>query len=118
MAYPRGAVVLVPFPFTDLSRQKPRPAVVVSGEAFHQENEDLILVALSSRIERRLRQTDFVVSEQDEGFSETGLRVSSLVRCGKVITMHESLVLMQLGSFNATLMAKTYKHLIKALGLT
>ena len=118
MPYARGDVLLVPFPFTDLSRQKPRPAVVVSSQEFNQENEDIILVALSSKIERELQQTDFLISEQDEGFMETGLRVSSLVRCGKVITMHKSLVLMQLGTFNTTFMAITEEHLAEALGLT
>jgi len=34
MAFQRGDVVLVPFPFSDLSTIKVRPAVVVSGEEF------------------------------------------------------------------------------------
>ena len=89
----------------------------MSDNEFNTDSEDLILVALSSRTERALEATDFIISDQDQGFSETGLRVSSIVRCGKVITMHRSLVIMQLGTFNAPLMAKINSHLAKALGL-
>ena len=35
MAFRRGDVVLIPFPYTDLSAAKTRPAVLVSSEAYH-----------------------------------------------------------------------------------
>ncbi len=35
-AYSFGDVVLVPFPFTDQTASKKRPAVVVSADAYHQ----------------------------------------------------------------------------------
>lgn len=44
-----GDVVLVPFPFTDQSSTKKRPAVVVSSEAYHAERSDLILAAVTSQ---------------------------------------------------------------------
>lgn len=42
-------VVLVPFPFTDQSTTKRRPAVVVSSEAYHRERPDIILMAITSQ---------------------------------------------------------------------
>jgi mRNA interferase MazF len=44
-----GDVVLVPFPFTDQSAAKKRPAVVVSSNAYHRERPDLILMAVTSQ---------------------------------------------------------------------
>lgn len=41
MNYRFGAVVLVPFPFTDQSASKQRPAVVVSSAAYHASRADL-----------------------------------------------------------------------------
>ena len=35
MTFRRGDVVLVPFPFSDFSTTKVRPAVVVSGALYH-----------------------------------------------------------------------------------
>ena len=44
-----GDVVLVPFPFTDQSTSKRRPAVVVSSPAYHRERSDLIILAVTSQ---------------------------------------------------------------------
>ena len=44
----RGDIVLVPFPFTDLTGQKRRPALVVSPDGF--DPEDLVLCAITSRV--------------------------------------------------------------------
>jgi mRNA interferase MazF len=45
-----GDVVLVPFPFTDQSGAKKRPAVVVSSAAYNVGRPDLILMAITSQI--------------------------------------------------------------------
>ena len=45
-----GEVVLVPFPFSDQSTHKKRPAVVVSSEAYDRERPDLIVLAITSQI--------------------------------------------------------------------
>lgn len=42
-------VVLVPFPFTDQSTTKKRPAVVISSSAYHRQRQDLILMAITSQ---------------------------------------------------------------------
>ena len=50
MPYHFGDVIVVPFPFTDQTTTKKRPAVVVSSEAYHRERPDLILMAITSQI--------------------------------------------------------------------
>ena len=47
-----GDIVLVPFPFTDQTASKTRPAVVVSADAYHQQRPDVILIAVPSQILR------------------------------------------------------------------
>lgn len=42
-------IVLVPFPFTDQSTTKKRPAVVVSSDAYHRQRPDIILMAITSQ---------------------------------------------------------------------
>jgi PemK-like, MazF-like toxin of type II toxin-antitoxin system len=49
-AYSFGDVVLVPFPFTDQTGNKKRPAVVVSSAAYHRARTDLIFMAVTSQI--------------------------------------------------------------------
>ena len=48
--YNFGDVVLVPFPFTDQTASKKRPAVVVSSAAFHAAHVNLIVMAVTSQV--------------------------------------------------------------------
>lgn len=49
-AYNFGDVILVPFPFTDQSQNKQRPAVIVSNSRYHAERPDLVLMAITSQV--------------------------------------------------------------------
>ena len=48
-AFEPGSIVLVHFPFTDLSATKKRPALVVSPTAFSRPHGDIVVLALTSR---------------------------------------------------------------------
>ena len=48
-SYSFGDIVLVPFPFTDQSGAKKRPAIVVSSQVYHRERPDLIIMAVTSQ---------------------------------------------------------------------
>ncbi len=50
ISYRQGDVFLVPFPFTDQSGTKQRPAVVLSGSEYNQNHLDIILVPITSQI--------------------------------------------------------------------
>lgn len=44
-----GDIVLVIFPFTDLSATKKRPAVVISSPSYHRERPDIVVMAITSQ---------------------------------------------------------------------
>ena len=48
--YKQGDVVLAPFPFTDQSGTKQRPAVVLSGSSYNRSHPDIILAPVTSQI--------------------------------------------------------------------
>jgi len=50
MSYSFGDVVLVPFPFTNQSGAKKRPAVIVSSNAYNTKRRDLIILAITSQV--------------------------------------------------------------------
>lgn len=47
--YEFGDLVLVPFPFTDQTAVKRRPAVVISSAAYHRARPDLLIMAVTSQ---------------------------------------------------------------------
>ena len=49
-SYSFGDIVLVSFPFTDLTATKKRPALVVSPDSFNAAGRDLVLLAITSQL--------------------------------------------------------------------
>jgi mRNA-degrading endonuclease toxin of MazEF toxin-antitoxin module len=50
----RGDVVLVGFVFAEESGKKFRPAVVISSPAYHRGRQEVVVVAITSNVKRRL----------------------------------------------------------------
>ena len=86
--YKRGDIVLVSFPFTDLSSSKRRPALVVSPDAFNERMQDLVLAAITSQ----LTDDRLLTIERDDCVDGT-LPQMSVVRPAKLFTIHSTLVL-------------------------
>jgi mRNA interferase MazF len=61
MAFRRGDVVLIPFPFTDLSAAKTRAAVVVSSDLYHQARPELLLAYVSSQVSKAHPTLDYLL---------------------------------------------------------
>jgi mRNA interferase MazF len=51
--YRQGDIILVPFPFTDFSTFKQRPALVISSSRFNRSQNDLLIAAISSHVAQR-----------------------------------------------------------------
>jgi len=47
--YRRGDIVLLSFPFTDLSSSKRRPALVISPDSYNEQGQDVVLIAITSQ---------------------------------------------------------------------
>lgn len=116
---PRGSVVLVGFPFTDLSATKVRPALVLSTKELHRRHHDVILAAISSIVPRRAGSipTSVILAQDHPDFRRSGLRITSAVHCGKLVTVQGTLVLKRLGMLGASAMAEVDVALRVALGL-
>ena len=86
--YRRGDIVLVSFPFTDLSSSKRRPALVISPDAFNDRGQDLVLVAITSQ-----QPDDKAISIDADDLVGGTLPKQSFVKATKIFTMHSTLVL-------------------------
>lgn len=86
--------MLVPFPFTDLSGSKRRPALVASPEGSH--DEDLILCAITSQVPERLSAQEILLEAGD--MAEEQLPKRSMIKPAKLFTMHQRLIDSRYGS--------------------
>ena len=89
-----GDLVLVPFPFTDQSTTKRRPAVVVSSDAYHRERPDLIILAVTSQARPAAGFGEVAIVK----WKEAGLLRPSVLK-PVVATVEHGLVLRKLGRF-------------------
>jgi mRNA interferase MazF len=90
--YEFGDLILVPFPFTDQSTTKRRPAVVVSSDAYHRERPDLIILAVTSQARPATGVGEAAIAK----WKEAGLLRPSVLK-PVLPTIERSLVLRKLG---------------------
>jgi len=103
----KGDIVLIPFPFADLSGNKNRPAVIL----IDSEN-DVTVCFITTQLKWR-SDYDFYLEPTDLN----GLKKTSLIRLNKVATIDKRLVLGKLGRISVPEMKLLNKNLIKILKL-
>lgn len=91
-SYNFGDIILVPFPFTDQSTTKKRPAVVVSSDAYHATRPDIIIMAVTSQTTPSGKTGEVSI----KNWKDAGLLKPSLIK-PVIATIENSLVLRRLG---------------------
>jgi len=108
LSYSKNEVILVRYPFSDLSGSKVRPAIVVNASHISQ---DVIIVPLTSKVSPLLAG-EFLLAD----WKAAGLNVASAAKRG-VYTVHQSLVIKSIGSLSATDASSLNNSLRDWLGL-
>ncbi len=97
----KGKIVLIPFPFTDLTATKLRPALVL-----YEGDRDIVLAFISSKIRAGAESTGIMVTASHAGFPESGLKVDSVIRLDKIATVLKDLMIGELGELDDDLRAE------------
>lgn len=103
----KGEIVLIPFPFTDLSGIKNRPALVLV------ENERDVTVSFITTQLKWEEKFDVKL----EPTLENGIKKSSLIRLSKLTTVDKELILGRLGKLSNDELAKVNKSLVELFKL-
>ena len=111
-AFQRGDVLLVPFPFSDLSTTKTRPAVVVNSAGYHATEPDLLLAALTSQLSQATGPCDDVLAE----WRGAGLRFPTALK-PVLFTLDPARVLHRIGALSSADLAQIDKRLRLAVNL-
>lgn len=117
----KGDVVLVSFPHTapdgKLQTVKRRPAVIVSGNRYHKNLEDVLLVPLTSSPKSETKEVTIKVFYQTDEGKQAGLKLDSYIDCSVIATMPKKLLVEKIGSFPARTMQAVGECLKKVLEL-
>lgn len=103
----KGEIVLIPFPFTDLSGSKLRPVVVL-----FESDLDVLVCFITSKLKFN-NKYDVSVPKT----ASNGLKVDSLLKTSKIATIDKILVVGKLGMLSASEKAASDKNLLELLDL-
>ncbi len=103
----KGEVVIVPFPFSDLSDTKRRPAMVL----LDLPGEDVVLCQITSQAGR----DEQAISLTEEDFDSGSLRLNSYVRPNRLFTFERRLILGSCGRVKTSTVTEIVDRLVTML---
>jgi len=103
----KGEVLVVPFPFSDLSDSKRRPVLVVASLG----GDDIILCQITSKN----RHDRYSVELADNDFLEGGLKADSFIRPNRIFTADKSLILYRAGKLKPEKMKEVEDMLVSII---
>jgi mRNA interferase MazF len=108
----RGDIVIVRFPFIDLSGSKRRPAVVLAVYS-----PDVVVAFISSVVPTVPEKSDVLLQPTRADFAETGLKLPSVIRLRKLATLEQNLITRRMGRLSFGLLTAVDKALLIALDI-
>lgn len=105
MKYNQGDIVLVPFPFTNASEDKVRPAIIISNSKVNS-TKDIILAQITGQA--RADDFSYVLKDSHVTYS---LRGYSEVRCNKIFTAEKEIVIRKISA----LKKDVYKEILEII---
>ncbi|MBM4177050.1 MAG: type II toxin-antitoxin system PemK/MazF family toxin [Ignavibacteria bacterium] len=100
----KGDVVVIPFPFSDLSVIKRRPALIITS----LKGNDLILCQITSQTVK----DDYAVQITDNDFEQGSLKQVSNVRPNRIFTAENKIILYKIGKLNTHKLNEIIKRVI------
>ncbi len=87
-------IILVPFPFTDLSETKKRPALIISPDKYNL-GDDVVILFVTSHVTKVRNTGDYIIQH----WKESGLPKPSLIKM-KFATIDKNIIIKGLGTLH------------------
>ncbi len=111
----KGKIVLVPFPFDDMTASKVRPAVCLTDPIGPYRH--VVVAFVSSQMPVDIAATDVVLDSQRGDFGATGLRVASVLRLHRLVTLTTALIRRDMGKLSQAWQGEVDQKLAILFGL-
>jgi len=104
-----GDVVLIRFPQSDLQAGKLRPALVVA--TVPGRYDDVLLALITSRAYQAIPDFDEIIEADAPDFALSGLKVRSVIRLARLVTVEASVINARLGEIGSQRILAVRKRL-------
>ena len=109
-----GEIVLAAFPFTDLSRAKRRPCVVLAAA---ESPGDFIVAFVTSGAPARFPKFGVPITPSDPGWPQARLKVPSVIRTDRLCTLNGKVISGRIGVLSVELIAAVREQLRRLFSL-
>ena len=104
MTYKQGEIVLVPFPYSDLSGSRRRPVLIVSNDAYNDAFPDTVVVAITSKTNK---PDNYSLELEGDDLEIGQLPESSLIRAHKLFTIEQSRIVKKFSALGKAKLKET-----------
>ncbi len=104
-----GQIILFQFPQTDLEEGKFRPALLLGK--LPGEFDDWLICMVSSQTRQSIAGFDEIIQESDSDFAESGLKVASVIRVGRLAVVSGDILLGAIGHISTKRLGRIKKRL-------
>ena len=111
-----GQIVVFRVPQTDLEEGKLRPALLLGK--LPGNYDDWLICMVSSQTRQYLAEFDEVVREEDDDFGGSGLKVTSVIRVGRLAVVSGELLVGAIGKISSERIRRVKQHLADWLSET
>ncbi|HEV2833461.1 MAG TPA: type II toxin-antitoxin system PemK/MazF family toxin [Hanamia sp.] len=94
--YNQREIVLVPFPYSNLSASKRRPVLVISNNYYNKNYPDILIAVITSN----LYKDDYSVTLNNDDLELGMLPEESIIKCHKLFTIEQSQILKRFSILN------------------
>ena len=107
MNYNQGEILLIPMPFSDLSKNKKRPVLVVSNNEYNRKSLDLIVVAITSNIQCSGNKLSLTNEDLETG----KLKYISSIKTDKIYTLSKGIIIKSFGQITTEKLKQTISQI-------
>ncbi|PIN90571.1 MazF family transcriptional regulator [Candidatus Pacearchaeota archaeon CG10_big_fil_rev_8_21_14_0_10_34_76] len=109
--YNQGDIVIVPFPFSDLSAIKQRPVLILSRDKDIQDSEDVITCGMTSN----LKNAKYSIMVENKDLEIGSIPVKSRIKLDKIFTLDKKTIIKKVAKINKQTLEKVKKEFVNLI---
>ena len=111
MMFNQGEIVIVPFPFSDLSSIKQRPVLVLSNDDYNNFTDDVITCGITSNI----KDSGHSVLITNEDLELGSIPIESRIKVDKLFTLEKSIIKKKIAKVKSHVMEQVKEKFLKLI---
>jgi len=109
--YRQGEIIIIPFPFSDLSGTKQRPVLILSKNEDNSKSDDIIACGITSN----LKDSKYSVFISDENIIAGSISTKSKIKVDKLFTVEKGIIKKRLAEIDNSTFNKVRQEFLKLI---